>query len=222
MDVAADDGVGVVQHRLDAVGEHDLRLSAGGLDDGLVVVHVVHAGEGVDDGAEGGAELLQGQHIVPGVDAGLVQLVHGHQVVTHLVRGITEHQHHLFDTSGDALQQQGEAVAAKDGERDAHGLAAGLGADISGDLLYRGVVALAAGHHGLSNGHDVAVTGGDAVVLQCVQHGIGSDLYHVVALAENGSANAPYHSTQGSAHSGCSFAYHFRPRSTYRCATDIV
>ena len=206
MDIAADHGVGVVQHRLHTVGEYDLGLRPGGLDDGLVVVHIVHAGEGVDNAAEGVAELRQRQHVVPRVDTGLVQLIHGHQMVAHLIGGIAEHQHHLLRAGGDTLQQQGEAVAAEDGERDAHGLAAGLGRHIGGDLLHSGVVALAAGHHGLGDSHDVAVPCGDAVVLQGVQNSVGGDPHHVIALTENGGAHAAHHGTQCSAHSGCSFA----------------
>ena len=159
----------------------------------------------MDDLAEGIPELLKGQHIVPRVDAGLVQLIHGYQMVAHLVGGIAEHQHDLLHAGGDTPQQQGEAVAAEDGEDDAHGLTAGLGGHVGGDLLHRSVVALATGHHGLGDRHDIAVAGGNAVFLQCVQNGVGGDLHHVVSLAEDGGAHAPYHGTQCSAHSGCSF-----------------
>ena len=191
VDVAADDGVGVVQHRLHPVGEHDLCLRAGLLDDGLVVVHIVHAGEGMDHRAEGLAELGQAQHVVPGVDARLVQLIQRHQMVAHLIGGIAQHQHHLLHAQSDAPQQQGEAVAAQNGERDAHGLAAGLGLHVGGDLLAGGVVALAAGHHGLGDGHHVAVAGGDVVLPQGVQNSVHRGLDDVIALAEDGCANAP-------------------------------
>jgi len=151
---------------------------------------------------ESRAELLQRQHIVPRVDAGLVQLVQTHQMVAHLVGGIAQQQHDLLGAHGDAPQQQGEAVAAEDGECHAHGLAAGPGAHVLSDLLTGGVVALAAGHHGLGHGHHVAVTGGDVVFSQRIQHGADGDVHHAVALAEDGGAHAPDHGTQSSAHSG--------------------
>ena len=198
MDIAADHGVGVVQHRLHPVGEHDLRFGSGLLNDGLVVVHIVHAGKGVDHRAESVTEALQIQHVVPGVDARLVQLIHGHQMVAHLVGGIAEHQHHLLAATGDALQQQREAVAAENGEHHGHGLAAGFGADVGADLLHGGVVALAAGHHGLGDGHHVLVVSLDAVLAQRVQHGLHSHGHGVVALTENRRAHAPYNSSQRS------------------------
>ena len=119
-------------------------------------------------------------------------------MVAHLVGGIAEHQHHLLAAACDALQQQGEAVAAENGERDANGLAAGLGPDIGADLLHGGVVALAAGHHGLGDGHHVLVVRLDAVFTQRVQHGLHSNGHGIVALAENGRAHAPYNSSQRS------------------------
>ena len=73
--------------------------------------------------------------VVRGVRAPIFR-VHGHQMVAHLVGGIAEHQHDLLHAGGDALQQQGEAVAAENGERYAHRLAAGLGADIGSDLRH--------------------------------------------------------------------------------------
>ena len=125
-------------------------------------------------------------------------------MVAHLVGGIAQHQHHLFHAQGDAPQQQGEAVAAQNGERDTYGLAAGLGLHVGGDLLAGGVVALAAGHHGLGHSHHIAITGGDAVFLQRVQNGVHRGLDDVVALAENRRANAPDDRAQSSAHSNSS------------------
>ena len=159
----------------------------------------------MDHLAEGGPELLQIQHVVPRVDARLVQLIQRHQMVAHLVRGIAEHQHHLLHTGGNAAEQQGEAVAAEDGEGDAHSLAAGLGLHVGGDLLHRGIVALAAGHHGLGDSRHILVMGLDAVLLQCRQDRGDHALHHIVALTENGGANAPCHRTQCSAHMKNSF-----------------
>ncbi len=205
MDIAADHGVGVVQDRLHPVGEHDLRLGAHGLDQLLIVGHVIHAGEGVDHLAEGGAELLEVQHVVPRVDARLIQLIQAHQMVAHLVGGVGQHQHHLLAAPGDALEQQGEAVAAEDGEGDAHGPAAGLDPDVGGDLGNGGVVALAAGHDGLGHSHHVLVAGLDAVAVQRGQHGVHNAGDDVVALPEDGRADTTCHGADQSAHENISF-----------------
>ena len=159
----------------------------------------------MDHLAEGGPELLQIQHVMPRIDARLVQLIQRHQMVAHLVGGIAEHQHHLLHTGGNAAEQQREAIAAENGEGDAHSLAAGLGLHVGGDLLHRGIVALAAGHHGLGDSRHVLVMGLDAVLLQCRQDGGDHALHHIVPLTENGGANAPCHRTQCSAHMKNSF-----------------
>ena len=200
VNVAANHGVGVVQHGLHPVAEHDLRLGAHALDQLLVEADVIHAGEGVHHAAEGGPELGKAQHVVPGVDALLVQLIHAHQMVAHLVGGVAQQQHHLFTAAGDALQEQRKPVAAEDGERDTYRLAAGLGPHVGADIGNGGVVALAAGHHRLGDGHDVAVTGGDAVFPDGVHHRVHGDGHNVVALTENGRPHAPHHGADGSVH----------------------
>ena len=85
------------------------------------------------------------------------------------------------------LEQEGEAVAAEDGERHAHHVAAGLGAHVGGNLLGRGVVALAAGHDGLRHGDDVLVARLDAVFTQGGQHRFRDAGDNIVTLAENGA-----------------------------------
>ena len=200
MDVAADDGVRVVEHGLHAVGENDLRLSARLLDDALVVVDIVHTREGVDDLAKGGAEARQIEHVVPRVDPGLVELVERDKVVADLVGRIAQHEHELLHARGDAREQEGEAVAAEDGERHAHHVAAGLGTHVGGNLLGRGVVALAAGHDGLRHSDDILVARLDAVFMQGGQHRFRDAGDNIVTLAENGGAHASDHGSNRSVH----------------------
>ena len=78
----------------------------------------------MEDGTEFLPELLLGKGIPVGIHPRLVQGLLAHQMVAHLVRGVGEHQHHLFGPPGKALQEDGEAVAAEDGEEDADGLPA--------------------------------------------------------------------------------------------------
>ena len=155
----------------------------------------------MDYGAEVAAELLQGQHVPVGVHAGLVQLIHADQVVTYLIGGQAEEQHDLLRTGGNAGEQEGETVAAEDGEGDAHGLAAGLGLHVGGDLLNGGIVALAAGHYGFGDGDHVLIPGGDALLSQGVCNGVGGDGNDIVTLTENGGTHTAHHGTDGSAHS---------------------
>ena len=121
-------------------------------------------------------------------------------MVAHLIGGQAEKQNDLFRAGGDARQQQGEAVAAEDGEGDAHGLAAGLGLHVGSDLLNGGIVALAAGHNGLGDGDHVLIPGGDALLGQGVYDGVGGDGYNIIALTEDGGAHAAHYGTDGSAH----------------------
>ena len=160
----------------------------------------------MDHRAESIAETLEIQHIMPRVDARLVQLIHTDQMVAHLIGGIAEHQHHLFAAAGNALQQQRKTIAAEDGERDTHRLPAGLGADIGADLLHSGIVALATGHNRLGDGHHILIVGFDTVFAQRVQNGCNSNGHGVIALTENRCAHAARNSTQSS-HSSSSFRH---------------
>ena len=198
MDVAGDDGVGVLQQGRDLISEEHLDLAALAADQIGVEVDVVHAGEGVDDVAEFLAELRERQHVGIGVDARLVQPVPVHQMVAHLVGGIAEQQHDLFAAGGHAAQQQGEAVAAEDREGHTHGLAAGLGAHVRSDLSDARVVALGPGHDRLGHGNDVAVAGRDAGFLPGLHDGIRGDPGDVVILTDDGGADAAHDGTDGS------------------------
>ena len=209
VNVTADDGVGVGEDGLDTVGENDLHLGTGLLNDTLVIVHIVNAGEGMDHGAEVAAELLQGQHIPEGIYAGLVQLIHADQMVAHLIGGQAEEQNDLLRAGGNAGEQKGETVAAENGEGDAHGLAAGLGPDIRSDLPDGSVVTLTAGHHGLGDGYYILVTGDNALLGQGVCNGVGGYGNDIVTLTENGGAYTACYGTDGSAHREVSFTVMF-------------
>ena len=200
MDVAADHRVGVIQNGLHPVGKDDFRLCAGRFDDLLVIGHIVHAGEGMDHLSEGGTELRKGQHIVPRVNTGLIQLIRRDQMVAHLVGGIAQQQYHLLHACGDTAQQQRKTVAAEDGEGHAYRLAAGFGAHIGSNLVHGGVIALTARHHGFGDGHHIPVAGRDVFALQGAQNGINSGGDHIVAFAENRRAYAAYHRTKSSTH----------------------
>ena len=198
VDVAGDDGVGVVAQRLHAIAEDDLDLSAGVGDDAGVEVDVVDARERVHRRAEFLAELFERQNIAVRVDARLVELVPVDKAVAHLVRGVGEQQHDLLAAHRHAAQQQGEAVAAQDGERDAHGAAAGLFAHVFRDLVERCVVALRTRHDGFRHGDDIAVARLDARFLPRFHHGSGSDLSNVISLADDGCAHAAHDSSDRS------------------------
>ena len=198
VDVAGDDGVGVVAQRLHAVAENDLDLSARILDNAGVEVDVVDARERVHRRAELFAELRERQNVAVRVDARLVELVPVDKAIAHLVRGVGEQQHDLPAAHRHAAQQQRKAVAAQDWERDAHGAAAGLFAHILRDLAERCVVALRTRHDGLRHGDDVAVARLDACFLPRLHHGSGSDLSNVVSLADDGCAHAAHDSSDRS------------------------
>ena len=138
------------------------------------------------------------QHVVALSYDGFVQQIQVHQMVAHLVGGIGEQDHHLLAGQGDALEQKREAISAQDGEGDAHGAAAGLGAHVGGDVLDGGIVALGPGHDGFGDGHHVPISRGDARLFPGGLHGLGGDGGDVVALTDDGRSHAPNYSTDGS------------------------
>ena len=103
MDVAKQHVLGVVQDGAAIVGQHHLHLGPGFLDELLVVLDVVHAREAVLGIAEELAVFLLAEHVLPRIDALLVQAIQVDEMVAHLVGGIAEHQHDLLGAHGDAL-----------------------------------------------------------------------------------------------------------------------
>ena len=202
MDVAAQHVLGVWQDGSGVIGEDDLHLRAAFPDELGVIFHIVHTGEGVLLIAEQLAVALQGKHVPIGVYALFVQEVQADQVVAHLVGGIAEHQDDFLGPLGDAPQADGKAVAAENGEDDAHGLAAQLGLHIVGDIVHRGIVALGAGHDSLSHGNHVTVPDGEAVVSGRLQHGIGDDLHQVITAADDRGPQAAGNGTDHTTHVG--------------------
>ena len=178
--------------------QQQLRLAALVPDQIGIEVDVVHAGKGVDDVAEFLPELGGGQHVAVGVDARRVEPVPIDQMVAHLVRGVGQQHHDFAAAAGHAAQQQGEAVAAEDGEGHAHGAAAGFGAHVGSDLIDAGVVALGPGDDRLRHRDDVPVAGGDVCFLPGLHHGLGRDGSDIVALADDRRANPAYNGSDGS------------------------
>ena len=67
------------------------------------------------------------------------------------------YENHLLAAFCDALEADGEAVAAEDGEDDAYCAAASACLDILCDVIHGGVIAFRPGYDGLGNGHDITV-----------------------------------------------------------------
>ena len=150
--------------------------------------------------AEFFAELIQRQHVAVRVDAGSVQPVPIDQTVAHFIGGIGKQQNDLPAAHRHRAQQNGKAVAAEDRERDPDRTAARFDADVPGDLLQRCIVALCTRNNRLRHRNDVAVTGRDAGFAPRFLHGIGGKLSNIVALADNGCADAAHNSTDRSHH----------------------
>ena len=140
------------------------------------------------------AELLtifgQRQRIRVGIDAGLIQLVQRNEAVADFVGGIAQHQNDFFCAQRHAAQADGKAVAREDGEDHAHRFAAQLGTNVGSHILHACVIALASCHDGFGHGDDVAVAQGEALALRCVQHGAGHDGGQIIALTDDGAADA--------------------------------
>ena len=202
MDVAVDDILGIGQDGLGVIGEDDLRLRAAVPDQVHVVGHIVHAGEGVHGVAEQLPVFFQGQHVPVGVHALFVHHIRVDQVIAHLVGGIAQHKNDLLCALGNAPQADSEAVAAEDGENNAHRFTAQLFLYIGGNIVHGGIVALSTGHDGLGHGHYIPVPDGKAILRLggSLQNGLGDDLHQIVAAADNRRPDAPGNSTDHTAH----------------------
>ena len=73
---------------------------------------------------------------------------------------------------------------------------------ISGNIIDGSVVALSTGYNGLGNSDDIPVVQGDVFSLGCVQNRVDHDLGNIIALTDNGCANAAGNGTNGPLHSG--------------------
>ena len=131
-----------------------------------------------------------GEHVLVGVHALLVHQVQVDEVVAHLVGGVAEHEDDLLGAGGDALEADGETVPAEDGEDHAHSVVAELAADVSGDLVHGGVIALGAGHNGLGHGHHVPVIQLETSAFGSGQNAVHHDLSDVVSFPDDGSTDA--------------------------------
>ena len=202
MDVAVDDVLRIGQDGLGVIGKHHLHLGAAVPNQVHVIGHIVHTSEGVHGVAEQLPVLLQRQHIPVGVHALLVHEVRVNKMVAYLIGGVAEHKDDLLCALGNAPQADGKAVAAEDGENDTHGLTAQLGADVGGNIIGRGIVALCAGHNGLGHGYNIPVADGKAILRLCgsLQNGLGDDLHQIIAAADNRRPNTPGNSTDHTAH----------------------
>ena len=207
MNITGDDGIGVVQNGLHAVGKNHFYLGAGFPDKAGIVLHIVHASKRMDHRAELGTEALQGKNIGPGINALFIQAVHADEMVAHFIGRIAEHKDDLLAARGNAGKQHGETVAAENGEGNANGLAAGAGLYIGCDLFHCGIVALGTGHYRFSNGDNIFIVRLHTVFFQGLQDGIHSALYYIIAFPEDGGAYPANDSTKHSAHGFFSF-YH--------------
>ena len=180
------------------VSKQDLALAVLPADELGIKVDIIDARERMQDVPELLAELFHRQNVAVGIHPGLVQTLPVHQMVAHLVRRVREQQHDLFAACRDPAQQNGEAVAAQNGEGHAHRAAAGLCPHIFGDLPDAGIVALGTGDDRLGHGHDVPVAGLNARLFPGRLHGVRGDPGNVVSLTDNGCAYAAHNGSDGS------------------------
>ena len=136
-------------------------------------------------------EALFSEHIGPGVDALFVQSIQIHQVISHFIGRIAEHEHNLFGAHGNALEAHGKTVTAEDGENHTHGLPAEFALDVLGDLLHGNIVALGPGYHRFGHGDDILVMNLEAAAFRSAEHAVHYDLADVVPFPDNGGTDAP-------------------------------
>ena len=148
--------------------------------------------------AEEFAIALQCKDVGVGIDAVLVQTVDAYEFVAHLVGGVGEHKDDFLASHRYAAEADGEAVAAEDGEDDADGASAGLGAYVLCNRADGCIIALRARDDGLGHADDVAVTDFEAFFLCGFQHTVGNYFCQIVALPDNGATDAAGHGPDSS------------------------
>ena len=181
------------------VGKDDFDLGAGLTDQIGIELHIIHAGKTVLLIAEQLPILGQIQHIAVRINAIGVQRIPIDQVVADLVRGIGEHEHDLLGAFGDAAQTDRKPVATEDGEDNAHGFSAELGANIGGNVVNGGIVALRPCDNSLCHADDIPVANREAFALGGLQDTVDNGFLQIIAFANDRGADASgyrsYHAT---------------------------
>ena len=188
VDIAGNHLVGILQNIGRIVGEDHVGVGR----KGTVILDIIHAGEGMDGVvAKHLAEALVIKALTVRIHALFIQRIPGQQGIAHLVGRIAQLHHYALGRShGHRPQQNAEAIAAEDGKQNADGAFAQLIADILGDLLAGGIVALGAADNGLRHRHDVAVMQGKFLGLRRAAHALRDRRDQIVALLKNRGYNA--------------------------------
>ena len=163
------------------VGENDLDIIA----KGLVVFNVIDACETVNGFAEGGAEIRLFKAGI-GENALFVHQIGVKEQVADLVGGEGELNVKLFAGSRKCLKNSCKAVAAENGENDAHIFAAESCFGVCGDLVDVGVVGLSAGNDCLGNSYDIALFNGKSFIIGGLEKIFGNETDKIISGAEDG------------------------------------
>ena len=116
---------------------------------------------------------------------GSIQKIHIKQMVSNLVAWVTEHEHNLFRSLGDAPQADCKPISAQDREYNADGFSAQFGTHIAGQLVSCSVVSLGACQNGFRHGQHILAADFKIPLLHTFQQGIYNDLFQVVAFLDN-------------------------------------
>ena len=190
MNIAAEHILGIRQDRFCVVRKYDFCFRALFFDQLCIVIHIIHACEGMLFIAEGFAVLLDRKHVGIRIDAGCIQNVLVEKMVADFVCRIAQHQNNLLGTSCNAAQADCKAVAALDRENDADGLTAEFRPDVRRYVIRRSIVAVRTGNNGFRHSDDIALVQFEAILLCRRQDRIRDDFDDIVPLPYNGRFNA--------------------------------
>ena len=136
VDVAGDDGVGVVEYGERPVGKDHLDFSSALAYELHVIVYVIDAGKLVKVHAEQFAVALETEYVGIGIDSYSVDLVKAYEGISYFVRRIGKHENYFPASFRYASQADRETVAAEDGENDTYDTAACFLAHVFGDRIH--------------------------------------------------------------------------------------
>ena len=133
---------------------------------------------------------LQGQQVAVRIHSSLIQLVQRNQLISNLVARIAQHQYNFLGPLCDSSQTDRKAVSGQNRKNNADRFSAQLISHICGNMLHRRIISLCSGHYGLRDGDNISVPQSKSFALRRTQDAVCDNLYQVVPLSDNRTANS--------------------------------
>ena len=195
MDIAGKNAIGIVKDRFCLICEDDFDICAFFANKAAVIINVINAGELVFVFTEEFAVTFEGKNVGIGVNACFVEFIEAYEFVAHFIGRIAEHKNNFFCAPCNTAKADGKAVSGKDRENYTDGFAAEFCFNIGCNVINGCIVALSPCNNGFGNGDNVAVAKFEAFAFGGFEDACGDHCAKVIALTEDGAANAAGYGT---------------------------